>query len=197
MNDIISLDAYYLLYYFVAIFAASFAIPTGAMIIIVSFASVAAGLADLSILVILGLFATISGDYLAYLAASYFKKRLDGYVKRVAWLKNKSDLTGNIFQKYGGYTVFLTRFAISGLGPYVNLFSGLRSLPKSLFLKAVVGGEIIYIAIFVSVGYFFSETWQSVILIVKDYTVLAVLVAIGLAVSYRLGRLLLKEKFMQ
>lgn len=192
MNEIITLDIYYLSYYFLAIFAASFAIPTGAMIIIVSFASVATGLADISLLVCLALTATILGDYSAYLAANYFKKWLDGRIGKVRWLKNKFDSVNDIFQLYGGYAIFLTRFALSGLGPYVNFFSGLRNLSQRLFLKAVVSGEFIYVSLFISIGYFFSETWQAVVLIVRDYTLAAALVFIGALIAYRLIRLLSK-----
>jgi membrane-associated protein len=197
MSDIISLDIYYLLYYFIAIFAASFALPTGAMILIVSFASIAVGFTDLAILGSLALAATVLGDFSAYSVAKYFKKRLDGYIDRFVWLGNKIDKIGVIFQKYGRYTVFLSRFAFSGLGPYVNLFSGLRALPKRLFLQAMIAGEIIYVALFMSVGYFFRETWQMVVLIVKDYTVSMVLVVLGIFIALRLVKLLLKEKILQ
>jgi len=196
MSDIISLDVYYLLYYFFAIFVASFAVPTGAMIMIVSFASIATGLTDLALLGTLAFVATVSGDYSAYLVAKYFKVRFDGYINRIMWLKSKIHLVSKVFQKYGGYTVFLTRFALSGLGPYVNLFSGLRDLPKKLFLQAVMSGEIIYVSMFIFVGYFFSETWQAVVLIVKAYTMFAVLIGLGIVITTRLTKFLLKERII-
>jgi membrane-associated protein len=142
----------------------------------------------------LSLAATITGDYSAYLAANYFKKPLDVYIEKKSWIKSNIKRADNTFKKYGLLTIFFTRFAFSGTGPYVNILSGLRGLRKWGFLKAVIAGEIIYTLIFVSVGYFFRETWQAVIIIIKDYTAFAVLLLLGLFIFYRIIKLVINHR---
>lgn len=193
MNGIFSLDVYYLISFFVAVFAASFAIPTGAVILIVSFASVAESWIDLSTLIFLSLVATISGDYFAYLMTRHFRKKINAMILNGNRLRNKMEKAEKLFDKYGVHTVFLTRFLFSGIGPYVNFFSGLRNMPQRVFLKAIISGEIIYCFAYLFIGYFFRATWQESVLVIRDYTVFIAISAAGIFVIYRLIKLVLKS----
>ncbi|MFA5993563.1 MAG: VTT domain-containing protein [Parcubacteria group bacterium] len=188
MSAIFTGDIYYLVSFFAAIFAASFAIPTGAIIVIVSFASVAGGWSDFLILILLSLAATISGDYGAYWVARYFRRRFNSILEEVGWMKNKLSLVEKLFDKYASHTVFLTRF-LFGMGPYVNFFSGLRAMPRGQFLKAVVLGELVYCLFYILIGYVFHETWQTVIILVRDYSAFIAFTVLGMYIVYRIIKL--------
>lgn len=193
MNEIFSLDIYYLASFFAALFAASFAIPTGALVIIVSFASVAEGWRDVSILAMLSLSATVSGDYSAYSLSRHFRNRLNATIWKFGWMRNRIISVEKIFDRYSSHTVFLTRFLFSGIGPYVNFFSGLRAMPQGTFLKAVIGGELIYCLLSISVGYFFRDTWTAAIALAQDYTAFTVFALLGVYIVFRIVRLVSKK----
>ena len=116
MNDIFSLDIYYLVSFFAALFAASFAIPTGALIIIASFASAAAGWRDTSLLLLLSLSATVSGDYSVYLISRRFRNTLEAALRRSGWMRSKIIIVEKLFDRYSSSAVFLTRFRQTGIG---------------------------------------------------------------------------------
>ena len=193
MNDIFSLDIYYLTSFFAAIFAASFAIPTGALIIIVSFASVAEGWRDVVILAALSLSATVSGDYAAYRLSRRFRGSLDRLVRRTGWMQTKIITIEKLFDTYSALAIFLTRFLFSGIGPYVNFFSGLRAIPQRTFLKAAIWGEIIYCSFYIFIGYGFRNTWQAATSLAQDYAAVALFTIFGISITIKIIRLITKR----
>lgn len=193
MTDIFSLDIYYLISFFAAIFAASFAIPTGALIIIASFASAAAGWRDTSLLLLLSLSATVSGDYSVYLISRRFRSTLETAIQRSGWMRNRIIVVEKLFDRYSSSTVFLTRFLFSGIGPYVSFFSGLRAMPQGTYLKAILLGEFVYCVLYISIGYFFRDTWTAVIALAQDYTAAGVFALLGMFIAFRIATLLAKN----
>ena len=194
MSAIYSLDMYYLLYFFILIYLASFALPTGALIVIVSFASVASNWSDIAILIILSLTATISGDYSAYWGLRILRHKINPLVNKIAWIKNKITKVEKSFNRHSYHTVFLTRFLFPGVGPYVNYFSGLQAMPQKRFLEAVVLGEIIYCLFYIFIGYLFRGTWQTIINIVQDYMAASIFALLGLYFVFKIRKLIIKNK---
>lgn len=58
--------------------------------------------------------------------------------------------------RWGAYAVFLTRWLVAPLGPYANFIAGAGGLSWARFTAGSVLGEIIWVAFYVSLGYFFS-----------------------------------------
>jgi membrane-associated protein len=91
---------------------------------------------------------------------------------------------------WGGPGVFLTRWLLSPLGPWINLASGTAGLPWGRFLFWDALGEITGAAIYVSVGRIFSDRVMAMDAMLGDVTwaIIALLVAIFLGyqlISYR------------
>jgi membrane protein DedA with SNARE-associated domain len=194
MIDFLSLDILYLVYFFILVFLASFAIPTGSLIVIVSFASSARGWVDVSVLLFLALIATISGDYMAFCILRFFRDKINPMIKNTIWTRNKFTSVEKLFAKYSYYTIFLTRFLFSGIGPFVNFFSGLQAMPKMKFLRPVILGEILYCVIYISIGYFFRDTWQEILIFAQDYITLIIFTALGLYFAYKIVKLIWEHK---
>lgn len=57
----------------------------------------------------------------------------------------------------GTVAVFLSRWLLSPLGPYVNLAGGATRLPLSLFTPAELAGEAVWVALYCGLGYSFSD----------------------------------------
>lgn len=57
----------------------------------------------------------------------------------------------------GGLAVFLSRWLVSPLGPYVNLLAGAAGLGWGRFAAADVTGEAVWVAIYVGLGFAFAD----------------------------------------
>jgi membrane protein DedA with SNARE-associated domain len=81
---------------------------------------------------------------------------------------------------WGGSGIFITRWLLSPLGPWINLASGTAGYPWHRFLLWDILGEITGAAIFISLGRFFSDRVMSLYGVLGDLTwaIAALLMAI-------------------
>jgi membrane-associated protein len=56
----------------------------------------------------------------------------------------------------GGIAVFLSRWLVSALGPYVNLAAGSARLPWLPFTLWGIAGELVWVSVYVGVGHAFT-----------------------------------------
>ena len=71
---------------------------------------------------------------------------------------------------WGGPGIFITRWLLSPLGPWINLASGTAGYPWHRFLFWDTLGEITGAAVFVSLGWFFSDRVMALSAILGDLT---------------------------
>lgn len=69
------------------------------------------------------------------------------------------------FQNWGGISIFLTRFLITGIAVPVNLLAGTGSFPFKRFLMYDLAGEAIWVFGYGGLGYLFGAQWE----IVSDF----------------------------
>lgn len=126
----------------------------------------------------------------------YWMVRRGGGVRFWKWLagrKGARRLMANaetLLNQRGGWAVFLSRWLFSPLAPYVTLSAGATEMRWPRFTLANLSGEAVWVALYVSLGYFFttrieevSETLGSVIGFLT-----AGLVTLGLWLVYRQAR---------
>jgi membrane protein DedA with SNARE-associated domain len=126
----------------------------------------------------------------------YWMVRQGGGVRFWKWLAGRKGawrLMANaetFLDRRGGWAVFLSRWLFSPLAPYVTLSAGATEMRWSRFTAANMSGEAIWVALYVSLGYFFttrieevSETLGSVIGFLT-----AGLITLGLWLLYRQAR---------
>jgi len=95
------------------------------------------------------------------------------------------------FAKHMGSSVFLSRFLATGLGPAVNVLAGLSKTPFRKFLPYVVVGEVLYVVLFLALGYAFGDQWEAISNITQDIgtIIMLVIVLLGLlATLFRVRR---------
>ena len=61
----------------------------------------------------------------------------------------------------GGIAVFLSRWLFSALGPYVNVAAGAASLPWGKFTIFGIAGELVWISLYIGVGYGFTGNLEA------------------------------------
>jgi membrane protein DedA with SNARE-associated domain len=66
------------------------------------------------------------------------------------------------FQNWGGMSIFLTRFLITGIAVPVNLLAGTGRFPFKRFLMYDLAGEAIWVFGYGGLGYLFGTHWEVV-----------------------------------
>jgi membrane-associated protein len=89
-----------------------------------------------------------------------------------------------LLSRRGGVAVFLSRWLVSALGPYVNLAAGAACQPWAVFTLWAVAGEAVWVGLYLGVGYSFAGNLQAASDMALDLLgfLAAGAVAIGLAV---------------
>lgn len=65
-------------------------------------------------------------------------------------------------QQRGGLAVFLSRWLVSPLGPYINLLAGAGGLSWPRFSLGSLAGEAVWVALYVALGWMFSAQIEAV-----------------------------------
>jgi membrane-associated protein len=128
--------------------------------------------------------AAIAGDTVNYWIGHWIGP--PAFSGKIRWLKKKHlDRTHEFYQRHGGKTIILARFApiIRTFAPFV---AGVGSMNYAWFVAYNVIGGVAWVAAFVLGGYFFGS-WP----IVKDHfslVTLAIVVISVLPIAYEIAR---------
>ena len=100
----------------------------------------------------------VLGDSLSYSMGYYARESvLHRFRASKQWAQAE-----NFFQRWGGMSIFLTRFLITGIAVPVNLLAGTGSFPFKRFLMYDLVGEAIWVFGYGGLGYLFGTQWEVV-----------------------------------
>lgn len=141
----------------VTTFLSCLALPFPASILMLTAGGfAAAGELDLGLAVIAAAAGGIAGDQLGYWTGRRFGaaalSRLRADAGRDRLLAKADDL----IDRRGILAVFLSRWLVSPLGPYVNLIAGSTRYGWARFTAAGVAGEVVWAGLYVGAGYAFA-----------------------------------------
>ena len=105
--------------------------------------------------------------------------RLSRRIGGAAKIKQAEALT----KRWSGAGIFLSRWLITALGPWVNVASGIAAYPWRRFLFWDVLGEVLWVILYVGIGYAFSNRVQAIAEILGNLA----WVIVGLIVTVILG----------
>lgn len=107
---------------------------------------------------LIALTCVVLGDCLSYAMGYYAREPvLRRFRDSDKWVQAE-----NSFQRWGGMSVLLTRFLITGIAVPVNLIAGTSNFPFRRFLLYDLAGETIWIFGYGGLGYLFSPQWEAV-----------------------------------
>lgn len=112
--------------------------------------------------VLSGAAGAVIGDQIGYAAERFGGRPLLGAITRRIGGADKVDKAEAFSRKWAGLGVFLSRWLVGPLGPWVNLTSGLSEYSWPRFLAIDVAGELIWLLIYVSLGRMFSDQVQAI-----------------------------------
>jgi len=167
------------------LFAGSIGLPLpGALLLIASGSFVAGGQMSLWPVVIAASVASIAGDLTGYSLG-----RWAGHAalrRGSPKLRARLDETERSIRKWGAWGIFLTRWLITPLGPWVNLISGASEVPWPQFLFWDVFGEILWVALYVTLGQVIAGEVQAVSALATDITWILLSLAVAGILAWRL-----------
>src|SRR5262249_36499791 len=73
-----------------------------------------------------------------------------------------------VARKWGGPGIFFSRWLVTPLGPWLNLTSGIASYPWPRFVFWDALGEIVWVVLYVLLGYFFNDRVQEIAMLMGD-----------------------------
>jgi membrane protein DedA with SNARE-associated domain len=107
---------------------------------------------------LVGWVGAVMGDSVSYAMGYYARERiLRRFSGTPTWTRGELS-----FQRWGGMSIFLTRFLVTAIAVPVNLIAGTGDYPYGRFLLYDLTGEAIWILGFGYLGYLFGSDWQVV-----------------------------------
>jgi membrane-associated protein len=154
-----------------AVLLQSNGIPTGANFLVIAAGAFAyAGEFDMLALFIWVWLFNIIGDSVGYYLWNGFGARLlDKLTYLEKYLSSSLIKSRYYLEKYGQTSLLITRFLVSGLGPPMNILSGLTGYSFRRFLIAIVPGEFLWTGFNLGMGYWFGDSWETVGIIMNQY----------------------------
>lgn len=172
---------------FVAILLASIGVPLPATFLLVAAGSfVTQGEMQFWSVITAGLAGAVIGDHLGYGVGRFAGSAVIKRVSRRFRAEGMIDQAESTMQKWGGVGIFLTRWLITAVGPYVNLTSGLMNYHLLHFSLWDVIGETLWVLGYVSIGTFFSTQLATISDALGDLTWVAVGVGVIALIGYKL-----------
>ena len=107
---------------------------------------------------LIALTCVVLGDCLSYAMGHYAREPvLRRFRDSDKWVQAEKT-----FQRWGGASIFLTRFLITGIATPVNLIAGTGNFAFKRFLLYDLAGETIWIFGYGGLGYLFGPQWEAV-----------------------------------
>lgn len=165
---------------FLVVFFTSLWLPLPATALIVAAGAFAAqGYFDFWSIFVCVLIASVLGDISGYFISRRYGKRILMRIGLKSILSSSNFLAlENIFKNRSVSTIFYSRFALTHLGPSINILSGLSKIDRRKFITYDILGEILYAIIFSSLGYTFADQWEMISSISQDIITIIVLIFI-------------------
>lgn len=138
--------------------------------------------------------AAILGDQIGYQigrrAGSFVETRYDGTTKIGANLEKARAFS----RKWGGPGVFFSRWLVSPVGPWINITSGMAAYPWARFTAWGVAGEVVWVTLFLGMGYSFSRSIADLAALTSNLSWLIVGLAVTGFLGYRVRKVLKEPK---
>lgn len=130
--------------------------------------------------IVAGSLAAILGDQIGYGISRWGGRRLIDRITRRLGGAEKVRKAEALSKKWGGPGIFFSRWLITGLGPWLNVSSGISDYPWRRFIFWDVLGEVLWVSLYVMLGYAFSDRVQYIAEILGNlaWAILAFIVAI-------------------
>ena len=171
---------------FLIILIASIGIPLPVTLMLVAAGSFAAqGDMKLSYVIVVASSAAILGDHIGYGVSRWGGRKLVDRITARLGGAEKIHNAEALSKKWGGAGIFFSRWLITELGPWINVTSGLTGYPYRHFVIWDVLGEVLWVLLYVMLGFKFSDRVQYLVEILGNlaWVILGLIIAIILGLK--------------
>lgn len=144
---------------------------------------------NLGLVVGLASAAAILGDNIGYGIGRWGGRRVARRLSQFLGGADRLKQAEESLRRWGGLTVFLTRWLLTPLGGAINITSGVTGYPWPRFLLFDVTGELLWVVLYIILGEIFSDRVQALSDLVGDLA----WVFVGLFAAIVLGWNLLRR----
>ncbi|MBU3113534.1 DedA family protein [Clostridium lacusfryxellense] len=171
-------------------------IPTGASLVVIASGAFAyAGEFNVVVILFEVWFFAWLGDNISYIMWKIIGgKILNRHIKIRKYFDSKISKAENYLNKYGRSTVFFTRFIMGAMGPFVNAAAGITQYKLWTFSLFVALGELFWTCIYLGLGYWFGDSWESIVPIVTQFGQFLTYMTILIIVLYFFIKLVRNKK---
>ncbi len=141
----------------------------------------AQGYFDINIVLVVAFFGNVLGDITGYLIARKYGTQI---LRKIGFEKM---ITSNLYQKLELYMrdfsyslIFFSRF-LTGIGPLINVISGISKVNYKTFFIIDILGETAYVLLFAFIGYFLGTEWENNISFLLEAT--GVIITLGITIG--------------
>jgi membrane protein DedA with SNARE-associated domain len=113
--------------------------------------------------IIVGSSAAIVGDQIGYVIGRWGGSRIETRLQRTKSGADKFVRARAFAERWGGTGIFLSRWLVTPLGPWLNLTSGMTDYPWRRFFVWDALGETLWVVLYVLLGKFFSGSVQALV----------------------------------
>ena len=99
----------------------------------------------------------ILGDNIGYVLGRWGGHRITAGLSRLVGGQDRFAQTEAWLKRWEGGGIFLSRWLLTPLGPFVNLISGTTRYPWPRFVVYCVSGEVLWVVLYVLLGRTFSD----------------------------------------
>lgn len=168
---------------FVTLAISAIGVPIPAMLLLLAVGSfVAQGEMTLWKVIVVASVGAIAGDQIGYWLGRWGGRRLVRRVSARVGGAGRFARAEAFARRWGGASVFLSRWLVSPLGPWVNLSSGIATYSWPRFLLWGASGEVVWVVLYVTLGRVFSDRVVGLADLLNDFAwvILGALAAIVL-----------------
>ena len=106
--------------------------------------------------------AAVLGDQIGYGLARWAGRRLVKRIGRKIGGELKIQKAEAFAKRLGGAGIFFTRWAVTALGPWINVTSGIAEYPWRRFILWDVLGQLLWVVLYLMLGFLFSDRVQAI-----------------------------------
>lgn len=174
---------------FAAALASCLALPVPASLIMLGAGALAAaGDLPLWLLLLAAFTGAIIGDHIGLWLGGRLQGALQGRLKPGKRATATMNEARGFLIRRGGLAVLLSRFPLSPLGPYVNFAAGAARMPLVKFTPFTLIGELIWVSLYLCLGYVAESHLEAVLRIASDLTGLLTALTAAAGLGYWLWR---------
>ena len=135
---------------------------------------------------VVGSAGAIIGDQIGYCLGRWGGRRLVRRITRKVGGADKMKRAEVFSKRWGGAGIFFSRWLVGPLGPWINLSSGITAYPWPRFVLWDLLGEVLWVVLYVMLGYIFSDRVQELADLLGNVTWLIVGVIAAAILGWRL-----------